>query len=198
MYSKTTTTGNHSKQHLSMQEMKSQTLKEYSSCKTACDWACYHAVAAGYVRELVQRNINSLITNFAAALDDLCAALTKTDTNSKVPMAALYFQCYHGVGHGIIWVWDDLDLNSGAPIIPVNTALATCDSLHGSNIPGQGTLPSVTTAYFCRTGLYMQLWENHMKSLRDGRDDQTFEELKANIITLMIQLCKDHNLNDAA
>ena len=55
---------NHSKQKLTIQQLKIQTLKEYSSCKTACDWACYHAVAAGYVRELVHRNINSLTTKF--------------------------------------------------------------------------------------------------------------------------------------
>tara|TARA_B110000090_G_C13324893_1_gene425005 strand:- start:358 stop:990 length:633 start_codon:yes stop_codon:yes gene_type:complete len=44
----------------------------------------------------------------------------------------------------------------------------------------------------------MQLWENHMKTLRDGRNDQTFEELKSNIISLMIQLCTDHSLNNDA
>jgi len=60
----TTITENHSKQKLTIQQLKIQTLKEYSSCKTACDWACYHAVAAGYVRELVHRNINSLTTKF--------------------------------------------------------------------------------------------------------------------------------------
>ena len=101
-----------------------QTLKEYSSCKTACDWACYHAVAAGYVRELVQRNINSLTTNFVAALDHLCAALTASKTGSDSQLQIdLYFHCYHGVGHAIIWVWNDLDPNNVAPIIPVNTAM---------------------------------------------------------------------------
>ena len=37
-----------------------------------------------------------------------------------------------------------------------------------------------------------------MKTLRDGRNDQTFEELKSNIISLMIQLCTDHSLNNDA
>jgi hypothetical protein len=195
----TTITGTRSKQKLTIQQLKIQTLKEYSSCKTACDWACYHAVAAGYVRELVQRNINSLTTNFVAALDHLCAALTASKTGSDSQLQIdLYFHCYHGVGHAIIWVWNDLDPNNVAPIIPVNTALTICDSLQGSNIPGEGVIPTKMTAYFCRSGLYMQLWENHMKTLRDGRNDQTFEELKSNIISLMIQLCTDHSLNNDA
>ena len=187
---------------LTMGQLQQQTLENYARCVIACDWACYHAVAASYVRELVQRNTAAapgapgatVTTNFfVTALDDLCALLAASQTGTMV--SAIYFQCYHGVGHGVIWVWKSGHVDNAAPIMPVNSALHICDSLQGFQITGQH-FPLAMTAYFCRTGLYMQLWENQMKNLRNGRDDQTFQELRPAIVNRMRQLCRDHNLVD--
>ena len=169
---------------LTMQEIKTQALEQYRMCTTSCDWACYHAVAAGYVRELVQQKVET--SNFHIQIDDLCAALSVSQPNATdVMQAGLFFQCYHGVGHGLIWIWDENSALAN-PMVPVNTALTVCDSL-----PRNKFRP---VNYFCRTGLYMQLWENHMKPLRNGRNDQTFEQLRPTIITLMVKLCNDHSL----
>jgi peptidyl-prolyl cis-trans isomerase A (cyclophilin A) len=63
------------KHKLTMQELFVETMQSFSVCKPACDWACYHVIMAAYVRELVQRNVTAVTSNFVGRIEALSAAV---------------------------------------------------------------------------------------------------------------------------
>ena len=101
----------------------------YEQCTSACHGGCYHGVMEEYLKE---KNV-SLVQVDDAAVSHEIYGVCGSESDHKIPRT--YWECFHGIGHALMFVTDSNLLRS----------LRLCDTLSG-----QGQIEA------CWSGVFME------------------------------------------
>jgi transposase len=173
---------------LSFAALKIRALHNFYQCKAACGGGCYSFAMASYIKEFPRLNVemNSEQAN------QLCLDIVENSAESYGHRVVFNKYCYSGVGHGLMWVWQNQQNNNTTPFMSLSAGLAVCDGL-----PGGGFLTSAS--YYCRVGVYKQFWKNQVAIVRMDKKDISFKEIKPIMINTMINTCQNQvTLNGGA